>query len=147
MARGALPVLCIDCDPPIHFVAYLAEGMETWTLYSFLRMRETLQQEKNKNRLLAGQARASEKLDWSASLELDSASPWGTSEVVAVQFQLKTAYFHQWWTLNEDLYWMDCESFLNPDMSKLVEMVVEDNSVEDNHHRHRHHLVQHKDLG
>lgn len=62
--RGASLVLCIDCDPPSRFAVYLAEGMGTLKmLYSYERILEILQQERNMNRHLADQLKASEKLD------------------------------------------------------------------------------------
>jgi hypothetical protein len=64
MTHGASLVLYIDCeDPPNHFVACLAEEMGTLRmLYSFAMIRETLQQERNKNHLLADQVKASEMI-------------------------------------------------------------------------------------
>jgi hypothetical protein len=62
--RGVSLVLCIDCDPPSHFAVCLVEGMGTLKmLYSYERILEILQQERNMNRHLADQVKASEKLD------------------------------------------------------------------------------------
>jgi hypothetical protein len=60
--RGASLVLCIDYDPPSHFVACLAAGMGTSRmLYLYEMMRETLQQGKSMNLRPAVQVKASEE--------------------------------------------------------------------------------------
>jgi hypothetical protein len=72
MERGASLVLCIGYVLPSHFVGYLAAGKGTSRmLYSYEMMRETLQQEKNKNLRPAVQGKAPEELCWSGG------SRWG----------------------------------------------------------------------
>jgi hypothetical protein len=61
MVREALLVRCIGYALPTHFVASLAEGMETLSCSS-VTIQETLRREKNMNHHPAGQVKASEKI-------------------------------------------------------------------------------------